>query len=81
MRLAVDRPLNLSTTDVKTERQRENEMAIGGMRHPRKAIGKIPGHEAVGQRVAAALEEFLDVKPHLEDCIQRIIVTNVPKAK
>ena len=31
--------MNLSGTDIKTERQKEDELAIGGMRQPRKAIG------------------------------------------
>ena len=51
------------------------------MRNPKKAIDKLPLHKPVGQRVAAAIDGFLDKHPHLEDGIQRIITSNDPHAK
>ena len=36
------------------------------MRNPRISIQKVPGHKAVGQKVARVLERFLDVHPDLE---------------
>ena len=52
--------------DDRSERQRENDMAIGGMRDPLSAIAKVPGHRITGPKAAACIEKFLDDHPGLD---------------
>jgi hypothetical protein len=49
--------------NVRTE---ANLMAIGGMRHPRTSINKVPGHKHVGPCIARCLMKFLDDHPAFE---------------
>ena len=48
----------------------EDCVAIGGMRHPRLSVGKVPGLRSAGAMVRVALETFLDGRPDVIDLIE-----------
>ena len=58
-RQQVCQPLKLRRQDVRSERQRENHDAIGGMKAPRKSLKMVPGHRAIGRDVANILEKCI----------------------
>ena len=43
----------------RSEREKANDMAIGGMRLPRKPLQKLPMHRTLGAKVAYELETYL----------------------
>ena len=54
-------------------RAAEDSTAIGGMRHPRLAVDKIPGLRPAGAVVREALESYLDSRPDVSDSIEASI--------
>ena len=49
-----------------TERQLEDQQAIGGIRNPRHSVNKVPGHKHVGERVAQEISRWFDDYPQVE---------------
>ena len=69
------RPVNLQamtfeketpkTQTIKARKEYENAVAVGGMRNPAQAVGRVPGLRAAGRKVRAAIEEFCASHPDL----------------
>ena len=52
-------------TNKKLEREAENHVAIGGMRNPALAVGKVPGLRHAGKIVRESLELYMRMHPTL----------------
>ena len=66
LRKSVHASTRLKGNPQPTENQAQDRVAIGGMRHPRFSVLKIPGHREVGSKVAEAIEHYLNDHPHME---------------
>ena len=65
----IEASMRLRGGQEKTEKQQENDLAIGGMKNPRLSLGKIPGHKRVGVAVAKVIGSLLDERPHIVENI------------
>ena len=66
LRKPIQASLKLKAVAPLTERQQQERMAIGGMRNPRYAMGKIPGHSAIGPLIRDAVNKYFDSCPAVE---------------
>ncbi|CAK0891828.1 unnamed protein product [Prorocentrum cordatum] len=58
--------------DVKC-RECENELYIGGMRHPRQSIGKMQDYGAISEQLRYTIEQHLNANPHIQKvCLDAI---------
>ena len=55
--------------DDRSVRQKDNDMAIGGLRVPLKATARVLGHRITGLKASARISKFLDDRPGLQDRI------------
>ena len=54
----------------RAERERENELAVGGMRNAATAVARVPGLRAAGAKVRAVIERYFDLQP---DVVRNIV--------
>lgn len=64
----------------KTEREVENDLAIGGMRKPLRSLGKVPGHWVVGQDIRGRIDNFLNQAPYVEHLCLNALGSEDPQA-
>ena len=48
LRKSIQASLKLNASAPLTDRQKQERMAIGGVRNPRYAMGRTPGHTSIG---------------------------------
>ena len=61
----------------RTEKQGAERRAVGGMRHPRFSLDKVPGHLELGRTIRHRLDKFLDDNPDLEHRIVAALGTKL----
>ena len=71
-RAIMPNPLRM-VDDAAAIKEREEELAIGGMRKPQRSITKLPGVVSTGRKLRGLLEKALKAHPRLEVMILRAI--------
>ena len=63
-------------------REIENHEAVGGMRNPFSAVGKVPGLRGAGRRVRRVIEDFMQARPDAIESLEasmRQKVSHIPE--
>ena len=61
------------------EKRRQNRKALGGMRCPRKAVGRLPQLNRSGKKVVAIVKQFImDNPPVIKECLDALKVPDHP---